>query len=375
MNKIIVAGQENSIYVCLFDDSDRLIECHPFSSELESAVGNIYVGIVKNKIKGVGGYFVDYGHEKNGFLSIKDGGNHLSPGEFVMVQVRKDPYMDKGAKLSTHLQIPGDYMVLIDDTRDMLFSSKLPEDGRSKSIKAMLKKMKSEDLGLIVRTLAYNTDNQALKDELESLMTIYHNIKDTFPYRSPYSKLFSAEKTWTDKVQDLYIRYESRVSMDESLKSQWIGLHNDIIVDYAVNIFQVMDIDEKIRKGTHRKQWLSSGGSIIIDKTEAMTVIDVNSGKNTRKSSERRNTLRINKEAAEASLKYIRLANVSGIIIIDFIDMPENDDKEDLIDYTKALALEDPLKVTIHGMTLLGLMEITRKRTDISLMDKLAKLK
>lgn len=374
MNRIVVASQENSIYVCLFDDCDRLIECHPFSSKLESAVGNIYVGIVKNKIKGVGGYFVDYGHEKNGFLSIKDGGNHLSPGEFVMVQVRKDPYMDKGAKLSTHLQIPGHYMVLIDDTSDMLFSSKLPEDGRSKSIKAMLKKMKSEDFGIIVRTLAYNTDNQALKDELQSLMTIYNNMKHAFPYRSPYSKLYSAEKTWIDKVQDLYTRYESKVSMDESLKSQRDSLHNDITVNYIANIFQVMDVEEKINKGTQRKQWLSSGGSIIIDKTEAMTVIDVNSGKNARKSSERRNTLRINKEAAAASLQYIRLANVSGIIIIDFIDMVEDEDKEDLIEYTKALALEDPLKVTVHGLTLLGLMEITRKRTDINLMDKLAKL-
>ncbi len=374
MYSIIIASSDNTIYVNLFDEDNHLLECYPFAPNLDSDVGNIYVGIIKNKIKGVGGYFVDYGHKKNGFLSIKDGGNKLSIGQFLMVQIRKDSYEEKGAKLSTHIQIAGDYMVLIDDTSDMLFSSKLPEDSRTKSIKAMLKKIKREELGIIVRTLAYNTNNQLLKDELIALTQEYEKITKDFPFRPPYSKLYSRGKTWMDKVHEMNKRYDSKIILDADLEEEWSSLHNSITVNYVKNLFYQVDLEAKIKKGIQRKQWLSSGGSIIIDKTEAMTVIDVNSGKNARKSTERRNTLRINKEAAKASLKYIRLANISGIIIIDFIDMAEDDDREELIKYTQSLALQDFIKVTIHDITVLGLMEITRKRTEISLLDKLSKL-
>lgn len=372
MFTIAVAEYEQNIFCCLLDDNGRLLECHPFSETLKSEVGNIYVGVVKNKLKGVGGYFVDYGPEKNGFLPINEVKGHLSSGQHVIVQVKKDAYDAKGAKLTTRFQLTGDAFILLTDTQDMIFSSKLPQDQRTKSIRSMIKKEKPENIGCLVRTGAYHQANSDLISEWRRLLETYMAVEERSGYRSAYSLVYDASSSWQKKVQEMNLKNEAEIVIDKCLiESLDVSLHNNITVNNQ-SVFLQFDLREKIRKGILRKQWLPSGGSIIIDKTEAMTVIDVNSGKNDRKTNERKNTLRINLEAATAISRYIRLANASGIIIVDFIDMKHQDDYDQLINKMENEVINDPVKVTVHGITSLGLMEITRKRMEINLSDKLA---
>ncbi|MBN2221742.1 MAG: ribonuclease E/G, partial [Vallitaleaceae bacterium] len=154
MNRIIVAKEKDTIYVCLFDPFQRMMECHPDRKSEESEVGKIYVGIVSNIIKGIGAYFIDYGKEKDGYLSFEDVSQPLSPGQFVTVQVSKDAYATKGAKLTTKISLAGEHLVFITDSDRIMFSKKLPEDEHTKELKRFLIQ-KANGYGLIVRTNAY----------------------------------------------------------------------------------------------------------------------------------------------------------------------------------------------------------------------------
>lgn len=378
MNSIIIAHENDYTYVNLINDLGRLIECHPYSHKSASIVGNIYVGVVKKKVKGIAGYFVDIGSDKNGFLPINKSNNNLSPGESVIVQVDKDAYASKGAKLTTKLSFNGEYAVLVTDSREIHFSSKLPEDARTKGLKSIFKQYKSDEFGFIVRTNAYEGSNEAIKDEIEALIKAYSHMMKVKEYRPNYALLHSANKGWIKYVQNMNKSEVEEVLVeseeDQAIVNEYlveISLHNSISVNLSKDLFITKDLESKIQKALRRKVWLSSGASIVIDRTEAMYVIDVNSDKNISKVNNQRNLLKINKEAAKEIAAQIRLRNLSGIILIDFIDLDYDNDQEDLLIYMEKQLVNDPVRAIVHGMTNLGIMELTRKRMEASLEDKL----
>lgn len=378
MNSIIVAHTDEYTYVNLIDDFGKMIECHPYSVKSASIVGNIYIGVVKKKIKGIGGYFVDFGEEKNGFLPISKSNNQLSPGQSIIVQIDKDAYATKGAKLTTKLSFNGEYAVLVTDSCDIHFSSKLPEDARTKGLKSIFIDYKSDNYGFIVRTNAYDGSNDAIKDEVSELIESFNHMEAIKEYRPNYTLLHSANKGWIKYVQNMNKNdLESIVvenDEDEVLINDYlneIGLQNNITVTKKTEVYISYDLEDKIKKALRRKVWLPSGASIVIDRTEAMYVVDVNSDKNISKRNNQRNLLKINKEAAKETARQIRLRNLSGIILIDFIDLAYPEDEQILLDYMSNRLQDDSIRSVVHGMTKLGIMELTRKRLEPSLEDKL----
>lgn len=378
MNSIVVAHTDTYTYVNLIDDLGKLIECHPYSVKSASIVGNIYVGVVKKKIKGIGGYFVEFGEEKNGFLPIGKSNNQLSPGQSLVIQVEKDAYGSKGAKLSTKLSFNGEYAVLVTDSTDIHFSSKLPEDSRTKGLKSIFKQFQSEEYGFIVRTNAYDGVNEAIKEEVRELIKAFNHMVAIKEYRPNYALLHSANKGWIKYVQNMNkVDVESIIVENEEDQEtintylREIGLHNSISVNLKADLFLVFDFEAKIQKALRRKVWLPSGASIIIDRTEAMYVIDVNSDKNISKRNNQRNLLKINKEAAKEIALQIRLRNLSGIILVDFIDLEYEIDEAELVSYMEKRLKDDSIRTILHGLTKLGIMELTRKRMEPSLEDKL----
>jgi ribonuclease G len=378
MNSLIIVQQETFTYVCLFDELNKLIECHPYSESQSSIVGNIYIGVVKNKIKGIGGYFVEFGQDKNGFLPISKNNNQLSPGQSVIIQVDKDAYSTKGAKLTSSISFSGEYVVLVTDSTDIHFSSKLPEDARTKGLKSMIHKFKSDEYGFIVRTNAYDGVNSQITDEIEDLISKYNKLQDIKDYRPNYSCLLNANVGWLKYVQNMNKSNLSQIVVNSDANEEKISsylkeasLHNNITVNKDVDIYNKLDIGNMLSKALRRKTWLPSGASIVIDRTEAMFVIDVNSDKNISKRNNQRNLIKINIEAAKEIAKQIRLRNLSGIILIDFIDLNFEEDRIKLIEALNNSLKDDPIRVINHGLTSLGIVELTRKRLEPCLEDKL----
>ena len=202
-------------------------------------------------------------------------------------------------------------------------------------------------------------------------------VKD---YRPNHALIHSANKGWIKYIQNtnksnldnIFVESEEdKLSMDDYLIE--ISLHNDITVNLKEDLFVSFDLENQLNKASRNKVWLPSGASIIIDRTEAMYVIDVNSDKNISKRNNQRNLLKINKEAAKEIAKQIRLRNLSGMILIDFIDLEYKDDETELLGYMERRLQEDPIRTIVHDITKLGIMELTRKRMESSLEDKLNK--
>ncbi len=299
--KMTIGTYKEILFVCLFDEFGHMLECHPFNEKAESLVGNIYNGIVKNKIKGIGGYFVDFGSGPNGFLPISKSSNRLSPGQTVTVQVEKDAYGTKGAKLTARYSLTGEYAVLVTDSTDIHFSSKLPEDQRTKSIKSVFKGYGSAAFGFIVRTNAYDANNIKIQEDIEKLIETHESIENTRHYRPAKALLHKGGDVngWMKMVQNVNKSQLDSIETDSTevleTANQYLrecSLHNNITVNIVGDLYHRLDLNKFLTKVRSRKAWLPSGGFIIIDRTEAMYVIDVNSGKNNANRNSQRNILK-----------------------------------------------------------------------------------
>lgn len=383
MNELVISQGENAIYLALLDEFQRLIEIKPYSLKQTGMVGFIFLGIVRKKIKGIRAYFIDFGQEKDGYLPFNEVERPLSIGETVMVQITKDSYQTKGAKLTSYISLSGEYVVLVTDSTKIHFSSKLPEDAWTKEMKKeLIQLQKTSGLnkwGAIVRTNAYSIEPQKILDEVKTFLSTYERILKIQAYRPSKTCIFEPQSQWLKYVQNMnksdigqiHVDHkETKDLLEDYLTS--INLRDEIKVDFVEgDLFLRYDLGKKIHKALLRKVWLSSGASIIIDRTEAMVVIDVNSDKNVSKINSSRNIFKINCEAAKEISRQIRLRNLSGIIIIDFIDMNDDQHKKKLVRCLQEYLEDDHIRTHVHGMTRLGLMELTRKRVEPCLEDLL----
>ncbi len=381
MNKLYVTASGDIRFVMLTDASNKLIECHPFQDNLTSEVGNIYKGIVMKKLKGIQAYFVDYGNERQGYLPFDVAGGVLSPGQIVSVQVEKDAYGTKGAKLTTYLSFSGEYLVLISDSNRLMFSSKIPDDARKKELRKCLKFYTTKSTGFVVRTNSYDGDIESVKKEAQALVAKYEEFIQHLEHRPVKKCLYTQSELLrvlqgTNKERIGSIHYDN--PKDGKVIEDYLqSIHREEAIQSVpskLSIFVALDFQEQIKKLRRRKVWLSSGASLIIDQTEAMYVIDVNSDKNTSKKNSEETIRKINEEAAYEIARQIRLRNLSGIIIVDFIDAATSKDKKMLIQLMEQACAEDPLRPIIHGMTALSLMELTRRRIEPSVDELLVKM-
>lgn len=363
-------------------DNGNLAEIHIESQNREALAGNIYKGRVENVLPGMQAAFVDIGHGKNAFLYVKDALGYetedvsinkvLRPGDEILVQVSKEPSGSKGARVTTHITIPGRYVVFMPDIDYIGISRRIEVEAERNRLRSLAARVKPEKSGLIVRTEAEGKDEQDLIEDINFLEGLWSKIdSDASRVKAPnlvYKELDLVYRS----IRDLFNRGTKKLVINDretytkamELVEIFSPDQKEVIEYYdgSVNVFEFYGIEDKIEKALSKRVWLKSGGYIIIDQTEALTSIDVNTGKFTGSSSLKDTVLLTNIEASREIARQLRLRDIGGIIIIDFIDMEEEEHQNMVIDTLKSELKKDRTKSVVFGMTELGLVEMTRKK-------------
>lgn len=363
--------------VAIVEDG-RLAEV--FWADQNESVGNIYKARVKDVIPGLSCAFVDIGLSKNAFLYAGDvilPGNRkgnvfdwLKSGQDVLVQVKKEAFSEKGARVTGNITIPGHFLVFLPFQQEVSISRKIVDSKRREYLRGMIDTLEPPAAGMILRTACLEADDQEILDELEELRRVWEDIQQRFEkVKAPsliYEDIDVLERTLRDyldveisRITINNIKLKERVIAYLQKKSTRAGC-----VQYENgNLFERYGLEKDIRRALRRKIWLKNGGYLIIDETEAMTVIDVNSGKFTGKNDFEETVLHINLEAAVEIPRQLRLRSIGGIILIDFIDMKEKSNQEQVINTLQRELAKDKAHTRIIGMTGLGFVEMTRKKS------------
>ncbi|NUT43841.1 MAG: ribonuclease E/G, partial [Thermoactinospora sp.] len=371
-----------------------LVEHYVNREASQSYVGNVYLGKVQNVLPSMEAAFVDIGKGRNavlyaGEVNFDTAGlegqpkrieTALKSGQSVLVQVTKDPIGHKGARLTSQISLPGRYLVYVPDGSMTGISRKLPDKERTR-LKSILKKVMPENAGVIVRTAAEGASEEELGRDVARLSAQWENIQKKAKSASP-PELLSAEPDLTIRVvRDVFNEdFSSLVVQDEEAwdtveeyvryvaphledrLSRWDEAEGDVFAHYRV--------DEQLAKALDRKVWLPSGGSLVIDRTEAMTVVDVNTGKFTGQGGNLEETVtRNNLEAAEEIVRQLRLRDIGGIIVIDFIDMVLESNRDLVLRRLLECLARDRTKHQVAEVTSLGLVQMTRKRVGQGLLE------
>jgi ribonuclease E len=358
-----------------------------------SMVGNVYLGRVQNVLPGMEAAFVDVGRGRNAVLYAGEVNwspedlegapprieHVLRSGQSVLVQVTKDPIGGKGARLTAQISLPGRYLVLVPNSDVSGISRRLP-DAERRRLKAIFKDIKPNDHGLIVRTAAEGASKEELAADLDRLLEEWKQIeKRTKKAKAPVV-LYEEPELTVRVVRDLFTDEEYRELVTDSPRV--FGLVTDYLRDIAPDVlskvrlhegplsaFEEFHIVEQIHKGLDRKVWLPSGGYLVIDRTEAMTVIDVNTGRSVGKSNLEETVVNTNLEAATEVARQLRLRDIGGMIVIDFIDMLLEQNKKKVIDQMKEALAQDKSRSQVFDISPLGLLEVTRKRVSGGLLE------
>lgn len=383
-------------------EDDLLVEHFVTSDTQTTQIGNIYLGRVQNVLPSMEAAFIDIGTDRNGVIYVGDLNwkllgtksrsrkieHALKAGDQILVQVSKDPIGHKGARLTTHISMAGRFLVYVPGGRSAGISRKLPEPER-KRLKSILSEVTPEGSGTIIRTAAEGVSKEAIEADIKRLETQWQEIweaseaakakrgaKPIALYEEPdmlvkvvrdvfnedFSRLVvEGDRPWntvTDYIGDLAPELEPR------LQRYFAKEHG------GADVFEHFRIDEQLAKALDRKVWLPSGGTLVIDRTEAMTVIDVNTGKFTGAGGNLEETVtRNNLEAAEEIVRQMRLRDLGGMIVVDFIDMvlPENQDL--VLRRLKEALGRDRSRHEVSEVTSLGLVQMTRKRLGTGLLE------
>ena len=387
MTEIFIKKEIDKKEIALVENG-KLIEYYEEDSRDLRKEGNIYLGIVKDIIPGMQSAFVDIGTEKNSFIHLKDVlpkvdetkeevKNNISiskivkPGQKLLVQVKKDSNQKKGARVSTHITIPSKYIVLMPNTDIVTISQKIENKKEQERLIKLVKENLDKDNGAIIRTSAEGKEKEIIED-IKRVQNIWKKIlKTSVEPKSNKAKLIYKSEDLVEKMlMDLSENKIDKITVnDEEEKEKIDNLikknneYKNIKVEIIKNkdILETYEINKQIEKSQNRKVWLKCGGFITIDKTEALTAIDVNSGKYTGSNNLEQTIFKVNKEATIEIAKQIRLRDTGGIIIIDYIDMSNEEDKQKIVELLKEELKKDRSKTQVEGFTKLDLMEITRK--------------
>lgn len=388
MNEIYIDVGLNESRAAVLDE-EGLAEIHIERQGRETIAGNIYLGLVENVLPGMQAAFIDIGLERNAFLYIKDavkygdlekGGSQdevsinriLKKGDELLVQVSKEPMGTKGARVTTHITLPGRYIVLMPDIDYIGISRRIEEETERSRLKSLLCKIKPENAGIIIRTEAEGKSEEDFIEDINFLTKLWNKIKvEGKGLRKP--GLIHKDMDLVYKsIRDLFTRDTFRMIINDksAFKKavELVGIFSPSqagcieYYDGSANILDFYGIEEKIERALSRKVWLKSGGYIVIDHTEALTTIDVNTGKFTGSSNLKDTVLLTNMEAAREIARQLRLRDIGGIIIIDFIDMNMEEHRAMVLDAFKKILKQDRTKSNVFGITQLGLLEMTRKK-------------
>jgi len=344
-------------------DRDQLVELFIENTLNKSLVGNIYLGRVVNVVDSISAAFINIGHKRNAYLPIKQ--KEKISGE-VLVQVKKDPIGDKGATLTRDLSISGSCMVLLPYGRGVMVSKKIQaSEERLEAVEAAL-----DGMGCVLRTESAHQDLEVILQELAYLKDLWLTIEKS-KRRILKDPLVHRDFAFEGLIQKDYLPLVDQVVINDPDKVRSLS-HKDIQVHKGPEgIFQAYKVDGQIAASLQRNVNLHQGSFITIDETEALTTIDVNSGHYVGTHNKEETFLQVNLAAAKEIAKQVRLRNLSGIIIIDFINMKAKANYDLLLKSMAKYFRQDRSMVTIHGVTNLGLVEVTRKKHRKSLKNQL----
>lgn len=353
--------------------------------------GNIYAGKVKDVLQGMQAAFIDIGEDKNAFLHIKDvlpkksnvTGNkkediekykikdYIKPNQSILVQVKKDSNNIKGARVSTNIQVPGKFVIILPENDFITVSQKIEDiEERKRLIDIVQKKKENMKIGIIIRTAANGRNEEEIKEDIENTLNEWKSIKENFEKtEGKVPRIIKENESILEKIildiaynglEKIYVNTKKTEEQVENILKN-MNIKTIKVKLEEKNLEKKYDICEQIEKMKNRKVWLKCGGFITIDKTEALTAIDVNSGKFTGKENLEKTVLKVNKEATVEIAKQLRLRDIGGIIIIDYIDMEEEKSREEIKEILRQNLKLDRAKTQIMEFTKLNLLELTRK--------------
>lgn len=393
---VLVDVGTDEIRVAILEDG-AVSEIRIEKNEEKSLVGNIYKGKVVRILSGMQSAFVDIGMKKNAYLYVKDilsakhyeNGDELThsdslpdiselldQGQEITVQVIKDAVGEKGPRVSTLISIPGRYTVFLPYVNTVGISKRIDVQEERQRLKEIVASIKPDNSGLIVRTASENIDEALLIEEINVLSLLWESVKEHEKKDKSPSLLYgeqsiiehtirehlSSSNRFIINHKETYKKIISLLSVESPSLQERVEHYDK---DY--DMFEYYNVQSALKEALSRKVWLKNGAYLVFDYTEAMTVVDVNSGKFVGKTDMEETVYKINLEAANALVRQIRLRNLSGIIIVDFIDMKEKEHREQLIQHLREAVKADKIQTVVVGMTSLGLVEITRKKVRLPL--------
>ena len=378
-------GQERQIVLI---ENGKIVEYYKEDEEENKNEGNIYIGIVKDIVKGMQAAFVDIGIDKNSLIHLKDIlekkdekkqkvnlhqeiTNLIKPNDKLLVQVKKDSNEKKGSRISKHINLPGKYIVLMPNTDIITVSQKIEKKEEQERLIKLVSENISKENGAIIRTSAEGKEKEIIED-IKNIEQKWNKIlKESQDVNAQIPRcLYKSEDIVEKMLMDLTDKGIQKVTVNDSIDYNEMNMikkenkeYKDlqIVVKSEETIFDIYDLEQQIQKINNRKIWLKCGGFITIDKTEALTAIDVNTGKYTGNKTMEDTVFKVNKEATIEIAKQLRLRDIGGIIIIDYIDMQKEEDKNTIEELLKQEVKKDRSKTQIEGFTKLDLMELTRK--------------
>lgn len=391
-NKLIITRYEGGILSALYSDK-TILELSVEKRNIGPAMGEITIGRVDNIVKNINASFVEIAEKTYAYLPLgkdmkpimqneREGGK-LHIGDELVVQVERESMKTKLPSVTEKLTFTGKYAVLTHGKAMVGISSKIKDSAKRDYLKEIFEKYAEEDFGFIVRTNAQDAEPAELEREISRLVSEYKEIREKGIYRTKFSKLKEALPNYICELRDTYAGQLSEIITDdhelyEQIKAyleryqpedlQKLKFHSDENIKLSV----LYSVTHRMEEATQKYVWLKSGGSLIIEPTETMTVIDVNTGKaikGTKNGDEF--FLKINLEAAEEIAHQLRLRNLSGMILVDFIDLESEEANRKLLEGFREILAKDPVKTTLVDMTGLHLVELTRKKVRKPLYEQL----
>ena len=380
LSKIIITRIDKTLISAVSQDG-KILEVQKIEEQKRDSVGNIFIGKVKNIVKNINSAFVDFGEGCIGYLALEKmehwiftsraRQNQVTIGDELVVQVKKSAVKTKAPVLSGDLQLKGKYIVLLHGETEVSCSHKIKDKIWVDENLSKIREILPEECGAIIRTNAYENELEMVL-ELSKFLEIYQKIEEKARYRTVGSLLYQMPPAYMEQflsLSDANIVTDEKEIYEKLIENSKIQV--SLYEDDLLPLRKLYSLETVIEKAIRPQVWLKSGGYLVIEPTEALTVIDVNTGKLVSKNKEREETFyKVNLEAAKEVAYQLRLRNLSGIIIVDFIDMKEKEHRKELLNYLEQCIAKDSVKSILVDMTKLNLVELTRKRINKPLYEQ-----
>jgi len=395
-------------------ENKELVELFFELPDYQRMVGNIYKGKIQNILPGMQATFVDIGHELNAFLPFSEIGNsefmsnlsfddeddespsprkkgkpkEINPakdfkiGDDILVQVIKEPYGEKGPRVTTNISIPGSLMVVVPNNNYIGISRKIDDKYEKRRLRSFAKEIKPAGAGLILRTIAEGKDDKILQHDFKLVMENYRTLNHRVKNRTAPIIVYEDYETVDQVIRDLFTSDISKMEIDDKTLYKRLYSYVKTVSPDQIScisqfkskgtVFDNYNIETQIEKCLKQKVWMKSGAHLVIEQTEAMLVIDINSGRFIGKKDHEQNSMAINLESAKEIARQLRIRDTGGLIVIDFIDLLQAKNRKKVYDEFRKHLKRDRAKVSVSEFSNFGLLEMTRQRIRASLMATLS---